>query len=138
VPPQGAPAQPPRATAEIQLVAAADGAALETADETVDRLLDDGTVPGSVLVLTTGEPHPWAEHERSFGENAYWRLLADGDDVFCAHASTVDRIAGRSVVVLAVNGGTDEQVAQALPAALAKAGDRLVVCGDPQRLGALL
>lgn len=119
-------------------MAATEPTAVEAADETVDRLLDAGQAPGSVLVLTTGEPHPWAEHESSFGEDSYWRQLSDGDDVFCAHTSAAARIGRRPVVVLAVNGGTDEQVAQALPAALERAGDRLVVCGDPERLGALL
>lgn len=139
VPPQGSATAPPaRTTAEIQLVAASDATAVEAADETVDELLDAGRAPGGILVLTTGGHHPWAEHERSFGEDSYWRQLADGDDVFCAHASTAARIGSRPVVVLAVNGGTDEEVAQALPRALEKAGDRLVVCGDAQRLGNLL
>jgi hypothetical protein len=104
----------------------------------VDGLLDAGQVPGGVLVLTTGGPHPWAEHEMSFGEDAYWRQLADGEDVFCAHVSALARIPGRPVVVLAVNGGSDARIAQALPQALDKAEERLVVCGDTQRLGKLL
>ena len=49
-----------------------------------------------------------------------------------------DGVTGRPVVVLAVNGGTDEQVAQALPAALSRAGAQLIVCGDPRRLRDLL
>ncbi|MFR9755112.1 hypothetical protein [Streptomyces sp. TR06-5] len=125
-------------TAEIRLVAATESTAVEAADATVDRLLDDGREPGAVLVLTTGEAHPWAEHELSFGEDAYWRQLSAGDDVFCAHATAVARLDRRAVVVLAVNGGTDTDVARALPAALEKAADELVVCGDPQRLGRLL
>ncbi|WP_342776355.1 hypothetical protein [Streptomyces armeniacus] len=111
---------------------------MDTADETVDRLLDGGLAPGDILVLTTGEEHPWAQHERSFGEESYWRQLTDGEDVFCAHASAAERVGSRSVVVLAVNGGTDAEAAKALPAALAKAGRELIVCGDPERLRALL
>lgn len=125
-------------TAQIQLVAATDETAVESADDAVDKLLDEGREPGEVLVLTTGEEHPWAQHELSFGEDAYWRQLADGEDVFCAHASAVGRVTKRPVVVLAVNGGTDAEAAQALPAALEKASAQLIVCGDPQRLRALL
>ncbi|MEE1926631.1 hypothetical protein V1J52_00275 [Streptomyces sp. TRM 70351] len=134
-PAQDAPAE------RIQLVAATDDTAVATADDAVDSLLDEGRAPGDVLVLTTGEPHPWAQHELSFGEDAYWRQESEGEDVFCATASAasaVSRLTARAVVVLAVNGGSDTVVAQALPAALAKAAERLVVCGDPQRLRALL
>ncbi|MGW8377286.1 hypothetical protein [Streptomyces sp. ODS28] len=133
--PRTAPSAP---TAQIQLVAATDETAVEAADDTVDKLLDDGREPGEVLVITTGEQHPWAQHELSFGEDAYWRQLADGEDVFCAHAAAIGRLTGRPVVVLAVNGGTDAEAAQALPAALEKAGAELIVCGNPQRLAALL
>lgn len=111
---------------------------MDVADDTVDRLLDEGRAPSSVLLLTTGGLHPWAEHELSFGEDSYWSQLAEGDDVFCAHASAAARVGRRPVVVLAVNGGTDEEITRALPAALEKAGETLVVCGDPERLGALL
>ncbi|HEX5566475.1 MAG TPA: hypothetical protein VFY14_06005 [Streptomyces sp.] len=125
-------------TPRIQLVSATDATAVEAADEAVDKLLDEGRPPTDVLVLTTGGHHPWAEHELSFGEDAYWRQQTDGEDVFYAQASAADRTTGRPVVVLAVNGGTDEQAARALPAALARAGSHLVVCGDPRRLRDLL
>ncbi|WP_346777189.1 hypothetical protein [Streptomyces sp. HNM0575] len=136
--PQRTPAAPARTAAQIELVTATDATAVDEADETVDKLLDEGTAPGDVLVVTTGEQHPWAQHELSFGEDAYWRQLADGEDVFCVHTSALSRVGRRAVVVLAVNGGTDAQAAEALPAALAKAGRSLIVCGDPQRLRQLL
>ncbi|HZG05268.1 MAG TPA: hypothetical protein VE546_17150 [Streptomyces sp.] len=131
----GAQAKP---TPQIHLVEAVEAAAVEAADETVDKLLDEGCSPSDVLVLTTGDLHPWAQHEISFGEDAYWRQQAEGEDVFYAHASAADRTTARPVVVLVVNGGTDEQAARALPAALSRAGSRLIVCGDPQRLRNLL
>jgi hypothetical protein len=131
-------AAPTRPAAQIELVTASDETAVDQADETVDKLLDEGTPPGDVLVVTTGEQHPWAQHELSFGEDAYWRQLADGEDVFCVHTSALSRVGRRAVVVLAVNGGTDAQAAEALPAALAKAERSLIVCGDPQRLRQLL
>lgn len=119
-------------------MAATPETAVAIADETVDRLLDEGRAPGDVLVLTTGDAHPWAQHELSFGDDAYWNQQASGDDVFCAHASAVARLTARPVVVLAVNGGSDARIAEALPAALARAASRLVVCGDTQRLSSLL
>ncbi|QPP06175.1 hypothetical protein G4Z16_06945 [Streptomyces bathyalis] len=135
---QRASAAPARTSAAIELVTATDTTAVDVADETVDKLLDEGTAPGDVLVITTGEQHPWAQHELSFGEDAYWRQLADAEDVFCVHTSATSRVTRRGVVVLAVNGGTDAQAAEALPAALAKAGRSLIVVGDPQRLRQLL
>jgi hypothetical protein len=107
------------------------------ADEAVDGLLDAGRAPGEILVLTTGETHPWAQHELSFGENAYWRQQDEGADVFYAHA-TAERAAERAAVVLAVNGGTDQESARALRGATALARSLLVVCGDPERLRSLL
>lgn len=111
---------------------------MQVADETVDSLLENGCPPGDVLVLTTGAEHPWAEHELSFGEDAYWRQQAEADDVFYAHASVAHRTTRRRVVILAVNGGSDEQARQALPSALARAEQQLIVCGDRERLRTLL
>jgi electron transfer flavoprotein alpha/beta subunit len=114
-----------------------DGA-LDAAEEAVDLLLDTGRAPGEVLVITTGDPHPWAVHELSFGEAAYWAQHEAGDDVFYASAAALDRLAPRPVAVIAVNGGTDAEVAEALPAALRRAGALLIVCGEPQRVNAVL
>ncbi|MGP3977882.1 hypothetical protein ACTWQF_28470 [Streptomyces sp. 8N114] len=111
---------------------------MEVADETVDKLLDEGRAPGEILLLTTGGQHPWAEHELSFGEESYWRQLTDAEDVFCAHAAVVASTTQRPIVLLAVNGGTDPEAAAALPAALGKATEQLIVCGDPERVRALL
>jgi hypothetical protein len=140
-----APAGPPPATLtqdrpgpQLQTIPAPVSGALDAADEAVDLLLDSGRAPGDILVLTTGEQHPWAAHELSFGEAAYWAQLDAGDDVFYAAAAAADRAAPRPVVVVALNGGTDGEAAQALPVGLAKAGALLIVCGDPTRINALL
>ncbi|MDT0450247.1 hypothetical protein [Streptomyces hesseae] len=125
------------ATPQIQLIPAVAEGALDAADEAVDVLLDSGRAPGEVLVLTTGDPHPWSAHELSFGEASYWAQHDAGDDVFYANADT-QRVTPRPVVVVAVNGGSDAAVAGALPAAMARAGALLIVCGDPQRVNSLL
>jgi hypothetical protein len=127
---------PAVAAPEIQLVSATAQTALERADEAVDLLLETGRGPSEVLVLTTGEAHPWQQHEASFGEDRYWAQLEEGGDVFYADALT-PRPAHREIVVLAVN-GADDRLPAALPAALGRAQRLLVVCGDAVRLRNLL
>ncbi|GAA2245595.1 hypothetical protein GCM10010145_10550 [Streptomyces ruber] len=144
--PQSAPAAaaaPPAAAAaattpQIQLIPAPPEGALDAAEEAVDLLFESGRAPGEVLVITTGEPHPWAAHELSFGEAAYWSQHDAGDDVFYVDAAAADRAQPRPVVVVAVNGGTDAAAGQALPLALKRAGALLIVCGDPQRINSVL
>ncbi|GGZ36571.1 hypothetical protein [Streptomyces poonensis] len=138
----GTPSAPDAAAAsdtpQIQLIPASPDGALDAAEEAVDLLLESGRAPGEVLVITTGEPHPWAAHELSFGEAPYWAQHDAGDDVFYADAAVAERAKPRPVVVVAVNGGPDAAAAQALPLALTRAGALLIVCGDPQRINSLL
>ncbi|CAM5379251.1 hypothetical protein [Streptomyces abikoensis] len=138
-PSRPAPVQPAAAAAgpQVQLIPASAQGALDAADEAVDLLLDTGRAPGEILVLTTGDPHPWAAHELSFGEASYWAQHDARDDVFYA-AADADRTTSRPVVVVAVNGGTDDAVTRALPAAMGRAAALLIVCGDPQRVNTLL
>ncbi|MGW5422409.1 hypothetical protein [Streptomyces sp. NPDC003943] len=123
---------------QIQLIPAPADGAVDAAEEAVDLLLDSGRAPGDVLVLTTGEQHPWAAHELSFGEAAYWAQQDAREDVFFADAAAVARAAARPVVVVAVNGGSDEDIARRLPEAMQRASALLIVCGDPQRVSAAL
>ncbi|MGW6055893.1 hypothetical protein [Streptomyces sp. NPDC055189] len=123
---------------QIQLIPASAEGALDAAEEAVDLLLDSGRAPGEVLVITTGDPHPWATHELSFGEASYWAQHDAGDDVFYADAAALNRAVSRPVVVVAINGGSEETAVGALPTALTRAGVLLIVCGDPQRINAML
>ncbi|MFZ3494237.1 hypothetical protein ACODT5_13610 [Streptomyces sp. 5.8] len=123
---------------QVQLIPASAEGALDAAEEAVDLLLDTGRAPGDILVLTTGDPHPWAAHELSFGEAAYWALHDARDDVFYADAAQVQRAAGRPVVVFAANGGPVDAAAAALPVALARAGALLIVCGESQQINSVL
>ncbi|MCX4457346.1 hypothetical protein OG585_32795 [Streptomyces sp. NBC_01340] len=131
-------AAPAAATPQVQLIPASAEGALDAAEEAVDLLLESGRAPGEVLVITTGEPHPWAAHELSFGEAAYWAQHDAGDDVFYADASVAGRAVSRPVVVVAINGGPDAAAATALPLALGRAGALLIVCGDPQQINLVL
>ncbi|MFG2196917.1 hypothetical protein [Streptomyces sp. NPDC048639] len=128
----------PAAVPQIQLISASADGALDAAEEAVDLLLDSGRAPQEILVLTTGEQHPWAAHELSFGEASYWAQHDAGEDVFYADASVAERAGSRPVVVVAVNGGADDAAARALPTAMARAGVLLIVCGDPQRINSLI
>lgn len=130
-------AAPAAVTPQIQLIPASAEGALDAAEEAVDLLLDSGRAPGDVLVITTGEQHPWAVHELSFGEASYWAQHDAADDVFYTDAAVASRAASRPVVVVAVNGGPDA-VADALPLAHARAGALLIVCGDPQQINSVL
>ncbi|MEU4053725.1 hypothetical protein AB0F09_31655 [Streptomyces olivaceus] len=132
-----AAAAPARSAPQIQLIPATPDGALDAAEEAVDLLLDSGRTPGDVLVVTTGEPHPWATHELSFGDAAYWAQHDAGDDVFYTDAAAVDRAASRAVVVVALN-GDEAAAATVLPLARSRAGTLLIVCGDPQRVNSVL
>lgn len=129
---------PASTTPQIQLIPASAAGALDAAEEAVDLLLESGRAPGEVLVITTGEHHPWAAHELSFGEAAYWAQHDAGDDVFYADATAAARAASRPVVVVAVNGGSAAAAAEALPLAHARARALLIVCGDPQQINSVL
>ncbi|MFF0788997.1 hypothetical protein [Streptomyces spiralis] len=136
--PSGPAAPAASATPQIQLIPASAEGALDAAEEAVDLLLESGRAPGEVLVITTGESHPWAAHELSFGEASYWAQHDAGDDVFYMDAAVASRAASRPVVVVAVNGGTDVAAATALPLAHSRAGALLIVCGDPQKINSVL
>lgn len=135
------PPKPAAAAADgtqIQLIPASVQGALDAAEEAVDLLLDSGRSPGDVLVITTGEPHPWAAHELSFGEASYWALHDAGDDVFHTDVAGAERAGARPVVVVAVNGGSESVTASALSVAHAKATALLIVCGDPKRIDSVM
>lgn len=141
-PPAPAPARPEptenRSAPQVQLIPAPAAGALDAAEEAVDLLLESGRAPGDILVLTTGEQHPWAAHELSFGEAAYWAQHDAGDDVFFADISAADRATSRPVVVVAVNDDADPAVARTLPVARDRAAALLIVCGDPQTINSAL
>ncbi|MFB8030518.1 MULTISPECIES: hypothetical protein [unclassified Streptomyces] len=127
-----------RSAAQFQVIPAPVDGAIDAADEAVDLLLDSGRAPGDILVLTTGGQHPWASHELSFGEAAYWAQHDAGDDVFFAGTASAGRCAPRPVVIVAVNGELDDTAARALSDVRGREGALLVVCGDPQKINSAL
>ncbi|TWF97599.1 hypothetical protein [Kitasatospora viridis] len=117
----------------MQLVPVAPEAALERADEAVDLLLESGRNPGDILVLTADQPHPWQQHELSFGADRYWAQLAEGADVFYADVA-LTRPARREVVVLVLDTADAGRCVLALEKARTHAGSLLVVCGATAQL----
>ncbi|MEV0847113.1 hypothetical protein AB0J21_14780 [Streptomyces sp. NPDC049954] len=122
----------PASAPQLQIIPAPAKGALDAAEEAIDLLLDSGRAPGEILLVTTGDLHPWAAHELSFGEDAYWAQHDAGDDVFYTDATRAARASARPVVVVAVNGGSDAVIAQTLPVTRTRAGVLMIVCGDPQ------
>ncbi|MEV6312872.1 hypothetical protein AB0M10_30330 [Streptomyces sp. NPDC051840] len=127
-----------RSAAQFQLIPAPVGGAVDAADEAVDLLLESGRAPGDILVLTTGEQHPWAAHELSFGEAAYWAQHEAGDDVFFARTVDANRCAPRAVIVVAVNGDLDAAATRALSEVRERAGALMIACGDPEKINSAL
>lgn len=120
---------------EVAFVAATPGDALETADDQIDLLLDEGWSPGHVALLTTGKRHPvQVERQEELGQGGYWRTFWEDDDVFYGHVLGAKGME-RRVVVLSINeDGTRERFRERLYVGLSRATDRLVVVGDPQAL----
>ncbi|MCX4746484.1 hypothetical protein OG455_13275 [Kitasatospora sp. NBC_01287] len=122
----------------VQLLPAAPGSALERADEAVDQLLESGRSPGDILVLTSGQSHPWQQHELSFGADRYWAQLAEASDVFYADLA-LNRPAKREVVILVLDregraAGRESERAAAVAKARTHAASLLVVCGATDQL----
>jgi hypothetical protein len=118
----------------VQLLPAQPGGALECADEAVDLLLESGREPGDILVLTADGPHPWQQHEMSFGEERYWAQLTEGSDVFYADLA-LTRPVRRDVVVLVLDTAEAGRAASAVAKARTHAASLLMVCGATGELG---
>lgn len=114
----------------VEYIECARESALETADDQIDRLLDEGWEPQDIVLLTTGSRHPEQEMRSRTGKSAYWNSFWDVDDIFYG---TVTGFKGleRPVVVLAMNGWKESGLEQDnLYVALSRARDLLIVCGS--------
>jgi hypothetical protein len=126
----------PAAAPRVTLLPATAENIFDVADDAVDALLEAGTEPGSILVLTTGGAHPWQQHEETFGAAQYWRQYDEGKDVFYA-SLPASRPLRRAAVVVVVNGFLDEAGAERTLKAALTAGASVTVCGDVERVRAL-
>lgn len=123
-------------TPRVTLIPAGADDVFDVADDAVDALLEAGTEPGAILVLTTGGPHPWQQHEETFGAAQYWRQYDEGKDVFYA-SLPASRPLRRAAVVVVVNGFAEGADAGRILTSALTAGASVTVCGDVERVRAL-
>ncbi|MFT3834573.1 MAG: NERD domain-containing protein [Micropruina sp.] len=117
---------------EVEFVASSVDGAIETADDQVDRLLDEGWESKDVALLTVGARHPvQKERQESLGFAAYWEDFWGGDDVFYGHVLGFKGMERRAVVLCLNEDGTRDRSRERLYVGLSRATDRLVVVGDP-------
>ena len=117
---------------EVEFVPVATAEALSTADDQVERLLDEGWEPRDVALLTVGERHPvQKERQESLGFAAYWDEFWSNEDVFYGHVLGFKGMERRAVVLCLNEDGTRDRSRERLYVGLSRATDRLVVVGDP-------
>jgi len=106
--------------------------ALDTADDLIDELFDEGWKPGDIALLTTGHRHPVQLERTSFGtQEEYWQTWWDDSDVFYGHVLGCKGLE-RRVVVLCVNEREPrDRARERLYVGMSRATDLLVVVGDP-------
>jgi hypothetical protein len=106
--------------------------AIDTANDEVDRLLDQGWQPRDVAFLTVGSRHPvHLERWEVDGQDGYWQSFWEGDDVFYGHVLGCKGLERRAVV-LCVNPKPDRlRAKEMLYVGMSRATDQLVVVGDP-------
>jgi hypothetical protein len=106
--------------------------AIDTANDEVDRLLDQGWQPRDVAFLTVGSRHPvHVERWDAEGQDGYWQSFWEGDDVFYGHVLGCKGLERRAVV-LCVNPKPDlVRAKEMLYVGMSRATDQLVVVGDP-------
>ncbi|WP_317493922.1 NERD domain-containing protein [Haloechinothrix sp. LS1_15] len=116
--------------ADVQWIDTTPDRAIETADDQVRQLLENGWQPGHIMLLTTGHRHP--EHSRVLNEHSieqYWNAFWEGKVVFHGTVSGSKGLE-RPAVVLALNGPAHGDRARALRyVGMSRARDLLIACG---------
>src|SRR5690606_20233346 len=117
--------------APVRFVEADAQEAVASADDVVEKLMDEGGEPGQIALLTTRSRHPVQKEQIDlYGFDAYWDGFFAAKEVFYGHVLNFKGLE-RPVVVLAVNGfGSDERAPQLLYVGLSRARSLLVVVGD--------
>ena len=117
--------------APVRLVDVDDEAAIRTADDAVEALLDEGWQPGQIALLTTWNRHPEQKNAIDVGGwAAYWDAFFAQDEVFYGHVLGFKGLE-RPVVVLAVNGFRDRgRARELLYVGLSRPRSLLVVVGS--------
>ncbi len=116
---------------EVTFVECSADAALDTAEDQVDMLLERGWRPEDVALLTTGTRHPEQKARQAAGPSEYWDTFWDREQVFYGHVLGFKGLE-RPAVILALNETEPaERSRERLYVGLSRARDQLVVVGDP-------
>lgn len=116
---------------EVRFVPCTFDDALDTGDDQVDRLLEEGWRPEDVALLTTGSRHPEQQARQEAGTAAYWDSFWDAEQVFYGHVLGFKGLERRAIVLVVNDRYALERAPERLYVGLSRARDQLVVCGDP-------
>lgn len=116
---------------EVRFVACTTDDAIETGDDQVDRLLEQGWRPEDVALLTTGSRHPEQQARQADGNEAYWDSFWDAEQVFYGHVLGFKGLERRAIVLVVNDRYALQRARERLYVGLSRARDQLVVCGDP-------
>mgnify|MGYP000844680559 FL=1 len=123
---------------QVEFVAAPTHAAIEAADDQIERLLEEGWEPKDVALLTMGARHPvQKERQETLGFAGYWDEFWSNDDVFYGHVLGFKGMERHAVVLCVNEDGTRDRSRERLYVGLSRATDRLVVVGDPAVIEAI-
>jgi hypothetical protein len=115
----------------VRRVECATDDALDTSEDCIDALIEEGWANNQIALLTTKARHPVHREFFETGTTAdYWREFHANESEFYGHVLGFKGLE-RSVVVLCVNGFRDPQrAAEQLYVGLSRARSLLVVVGD--------
>lgn len=116
---------------EVRFVACTMDDAIETGDDQIDRLLEEGWRPEDVALLTTGSRHPEQQARQLEGTAAYWDSFWDAEQVFYGHVLGFKGLERRAIVLVVNDRYALNRARERLYVGLSRARDQLVVCGDP-------
>lgn len=105
--------------------------AMDTGDDQIELLLEEGWRPEDLALLTTGSRHPEQIERQRDGNTAYWDTFWDTEQVFYGHVLGFKGLERRAVVVVVNEDVPRERSRERLYVGLSRARDQLVVCGDP-------
>lgn len=117
---------------QVTFVAADPASALDVADAQVDALFDEGWEVGDIALITLGQRHPvQTERQTELGQQGYWDLFWDTEDIFYGHVLGFKGMERRAVVLCVNEDGSRDRASERLYVGLSRATDRLIVVGDP-------
>lgn len=84
----------------VKFVACSPDDAMNTGDNEIELLLEQGWRPEDVALLTTGTRHPEQKERQAAGNAAYWDSFWDADQVFYGHVLGFKGLERRAVVLV--------------------------------------